>query len=400
MAKLFHLVLAAGAILAVGVVPGIAQGPLTITLSPTSRQANSGNFTLTVNASGVIQTTAAAVVVFGSTNLTTTPVNPTQGFSARQYTATVSNSLIQTAGPVLVYLQIGLNNSAPAIFTVTEAPPSAPQITGLNPTSAQANSGNFNLNITGSGFASGAQVLFGSTTLTPSSISATSIVVAVSNSLIQTQGSVSVQVRSNNLTSNTVTFNVTAAAPTAPQITGLNPTSAQANSGDFNLTITGSGFASGAQVLFGSTTLTPSSVSATSIVVAVSNSLIQTQGSVSVQVRSNNLTSNTVTFSVTAAAPTAPQITGLNPTSAQANSGNFNLTITGSGFASGAQVFFGSTTLTPSSVSATSIVVAVSNSLIQTQGSVSVQVRSNNLTSNTVPSTSPQRHQRLPRSPD
>ncbi len=93
MLKLFRPILAAVAVLAVGCIPAAAQGPLTITLSPTSRQANSGNFTLTVNASGVIQTTATAVVVFGSTNLSTTPVNPTPGSSARQYTATVSNSV-------------------------------------------------------------------------------------------------------------------------------------------------------------------------------------------------------------------------------------------------------------------------------------------------------------------
>ena len=344
-------------------------------LNPTSAQANSGNFNLTITGSGFA---SGAQVLFGSTTLTPSSV------SATSIVVAVSNSLIQTQGSISVTVRVNSVSSNAVTFTVTQPGTTAPQITGLNPTSVPANSGNFNLTLTGSGFASGAQVLFGSTTLTPSSISATSIVVAVSNSLIQTQGSISVTVRVNSVSSNAVTFTVTQPGTTAPQITGLNPTGAQANSGNFNLTITGSGFASGAQVLFGSTTLTPSSISATSIVVAVSNSLIQTQGSISVTVRVNSVSSNAVTFTVTQPGTTAPQITGLNPTSVPANSGNFNLTLTGSGFASGAQVLFGSTALTPSSLSASSIVVAVSNSLIQTQGSVSISVRVNNVSSNTV----------------
>ncbi|MFN0172872.1 MAG: hypothetical protein ACKV22_41365 [Bryobacteraceae bacterium] len=280
--------------LSLGGTPAIGQSPGRVTaINPASRPANSGNFEITVDVSGVIQSQATPQVVFGST-----PLQTRGGVTQTRFVGSVPNSLIQEPGPVPVYVQVGLASFQPLFFEITPRTGSTPQITGLSPSSRQANSGNFTLTISGSGLAAGPQVIFGSTTLTPSSASTTSIGVTVSNNLIQTSGSVPVRVRVNNVDSNTLNFTVTP-APSGPQLTGLTPSSRQANTGDFTLTINGTGFNTTARVIFGTATLTPSNTTATSISVPVTNNLIQTVGTVPVRVRLNNTESNAVGFTVT-----------------------------------------------------------------------------------------------------
>lgn len=249
-------------------------------------------------------------------------------------------------------------------------------ISSLSPASRTVNSGDFDLTINGSGFVTGAQVLFGNATLTPLSITPAAIVVRVGNSFLQTPGAIPVRVRQAGADSNAVDFNVVAAGPT---LTALSPTSRAANSGDFQLTLTGTGFQQGAAVLFGATVLTPTSVTPTQIVTTVTNNLIQQAGPIQVRVRQNSVDTAPLTFTV--AAPAAPVISSISPTSRGANTGDFPLTITGSNFASGATVLFGTTSLTPTSVTATQIVVTVTGNLIQQPGTVPVRVRASGVDS-------------------
>lgn len=252
-------------------------------------------------------------------------------------------------------------------------------ISSLSPTSRTANSGDFDLTINGSGFVSGAQVVFGGSTLTPASITPTAVTVRIANSLIQTPGSVPVSVRQAGTQSNTLTFTV--AQPAGPVLSSISPTSRTANSGDFTLTLTGSNFLSGATVLFGAASLTPTSVTPTQIVATVPNSLIQTPGTVQVRVRSGGIDTGSAAFTVVA--PATPQISSLSPATREAGSGDFQLTITGSNFISAARVQFGGdATLTPSSVTATQIVVTVGNGLIQNTGDYWITVVQNQVQSN------------------
>lgn len=253
-------------------------------------------------------------------------------------------------------------------------------ITSLTPSSRNANSGDFDLTINGSGFVSGAQVNFGGSILTPASVTAAQIVVRIANSLIQTPGAIPVRVRQAGADSNSVDFTVAAGGPT---LSSLSPNSVMAGSAGFDLTLSGANFQQGATVLFGSTSLTPRSVSASTIVVAVPANLIGSAGTVGVRVRQGSIDSNTATFTVTAA--TTPVISSLSPNSRQVNSGDFQLTITGSNFIAGAQVRFGGdATLTPTSLTSTQIVVNIGNSLIQNTGDYYVTVVQNQVSSNPV----------------
>lgn len=85
------------------------------------------------------------------------------------------------------------------------------------------------------------------------------------------EGSVQISASAQGVSSNAVSLAVTAAPCNCPiTITKLSPPMALAGSGDLvSLTITGTGFVSGALVNFGSNILTPSAVSSTSIAVTV-----------------------------------------------------------------------------------------------------------------------------------
>jgi len=157
-----------------------------------------------------------------------------------------------------------------------------------------------------------------------------------------TTGNVVVTV--GGLASNGVTFTV------APKITTLSPTSGPVAT---SVTITGTTFGATqgtSTVTFNGTAATPTSWSATSIVVPVPAGATTT-GNVVVTV--GGLASNGVTFTV------APQITTLSPTSGPVAT---SVTITGTTFGATqatSTVTFNGTAATPTSWSATSIVVPV-----------------------------------------
>src|SRR6266700_701896 len=143
-------------------------------------------------------------------------------------------------------------------------------------------------------------------------------------------------------------LNLDAASPT---ITSLSPTSGAVGA---SVTITGTNFGSTqgtSTVKFNRTAATPTSWSATSIVVPVPAGA--TTGNV--VVHASGVDSNGVTFTVLA----TPSITSLSPTSGAVGA---SVTITGTNFGStqgSSTLKFNGTAATPTSWSATSIVVPV-----------------------------------------
>ncbi len=348
---------------------GQVQQSFITSLSPSSRPVNSGDFELTIIGSGFL---SGAQVLFGGATLTPLSVTGTQ------IVVRVGNSFLQTPGPIPVRVRQADANSNAVDFTVTS---SGATLSSLSPSSVTAGSPDFDLTLTGSGFVQGASVLFGSTVLTPASLSATQIVVRVTANLVATPQSIQVRVRQNN--ADTAPLNLTVTSAPVPSISAISPTSRTAGSEGFDLTITGTNFQSGATVLFGETSLTPRSVSPTQIVVAVTANLIQSPGTIPVRVRQAQVNSNTVNFTVTAVP--VPRIISLSPESREVDSGGFTLTLTGENFVAGARVRFGGdAVLTPSSLTTTQIVASVENSMIQNTGDYFVSVVQNQQESNTV----------------
>lgn len=103
-----------------------------------------------------------------------------------------------------------------------------------------------------------------------------------------------------------ISFSVSTAS--RPVISSLSPSSAVAGSGGFTLTVNGSGFASGATVLWNGTPLATSFISATELTATVTSNLIAFTGIAAITVSSGNQTSGTDTFTISTAATNLSRI--------------------------------------------------------------------------------------------
>jgi hypothetical protein len=159
-----------------------------------------------------------------------------------------------------------------------------------------ANSGPFELLLTGQNLGPNPTVSFDGQGVPVTSASASEIRVQIANSLLQTPRTVPVQVRVGTLDSNILNFTIT---QPAPSIASLSPASRAAGSGDFELEIAGQNLLPNPAVQFGGQGVailgTPT---ATSIRVQIPGERIQQAGSLAVLVQVGPLSAQ-ATFTVT-----------------------------------------------------------------------------------------------------
>jgi hypothetical protein len=338
----------------------VAAEPVITSLNPLAATASGPAFILTVNGTGFL---SGAVVHWNSTALTTTFVNSTQ------LTAQVTANLIATPGAESVTVVEDGVTSAAATFTVS----SGPVITSLSPNTATAGGAAFTLTVNGAGFASGAIVQWNGTTLPTTFVKSNQLTAQVAASFIASPGTATVTVVEGGVTSSSAIFTI---GP-APVISSLSPNAATAGGRAFTLTVNGSGFVSGAVVRWSNSSLPTTFVGANQLTAQVAASLIAAPGTVFVTVFENGVTSGSATFTITS----GPVITSLSPNTATAGGAAFTLTVNGSGFVSGAAVYWNATALTTTFVSATQLTAQVTANLIATPGTVAVTVVENGTTS-------------------
>lgn len=349
-------------------------------LNPASTTAGSGQFTLTIEGGGFV---ADSVVRWNDETLTPNPATRTR----TSLQVTVPANLVQTAGTASITVENpeprgGSSNAR--TFTIGQA--GALLINAITPATASAGSAAFDLTITGEQFLDGATVLWNTTELTPTRVTATEIVVRIPSELLVNAGVANIAVVNpdpDGRTSNTVQFTIGEAAQD-PRIDAINPTSTQAGVAVEPLTITGQNFAQGASVLWGDVPLLPTSVTPTRITITIPANLVATEGTVNVVVvNPDEKRSNAVPFTIGAVA-NGPQITRLNPDTVQPGGPALSLTIEGRNFVSGARVRWNDMTLIPLQVNNTRIVVNIPSSLTATAGTVNiVVVNPDGATSNT-----------------
>ena len=249
----------------------------------------------------------------------------------------VDQTLTRAQAAVLL---VRLLQGSETIGTTTTTSSTAPQVTGIAPSSGPA-AGGTTVTITGSNFASGAQVLFGAT--------ASPSVTYVSADELQAvspagTGTVDVLVADASGTSAAVgadQFTYTAAAPA---VAGISPSSGP-TSGGTTVTITGSNFASDAQVLFGATAASSVTFIDAGVLQAVAPPSATT-GAVNVSVVQPSGTSpatgaDAFTYTTATTPPSSSlSVSGISPSSGSVGS---SILISGTGFTSGAAVYFGST---------------------------------------------------------
>ena len=327
-----------------GTIPGVSA------VSPDAGSTSGGTavtITGTNFASGMIvafgATAATGVTVYSSTSISAT--SPA-GTGTVDVTVTTSNGTSVTSGADL--------------FSY-----GAPTVTAVSP-DAGSTSGGTAVTITGTNFASGATVSFGGT-------AATRVVVVSAASITATSpagtGTVNVTVTTANGPS--VTSGADLFSYGAPTVTAVFP-DAGSTSGGTAVTITGTNFASGLIVLFGS-------IRATNVVFDSSTFITATSppagsGTVQVTVTTNDGTSAISATDLFTYGSVGPTVTAVSPDAGPANGGTA-VTITGTNFASGATVFFGS-------IRATSVVVVSATAVTATSsagtGTVDVTVSTSN----------------------
>jgi IPT/TIG domain len=334
-------------------------------LVPASAAAGSAAMQLIVVGTNFVQGT----IVFwnNGTNqaLTTSFVSPTQ------VTAVLPASLLAASGVAFVSVQNpGPLNSNSVPFTIG-ASATLPTVNSFMPASAAAGGATFQLTVAGANFQNGAIVLWNSNgtaqNLTTGFSNSGSLSALVPAALIATPGIslISVMNPDKNV-SNSSTFNITGSIPILTQLT---PPSAAAGTQGLLVSATGSGFASGSTILWGTTPLPTSFTSATQLTATVGTAQLATSGTTSVTVQSPGGVSNAINFVVG-----GPVISLLSPAGVTAGAPAFTLSVGGDNFVSGAVVNFGGTALTTTFVSTSQLMAAVPATAVAANNSVSVTI--------------------------
>ncbi len=248
----------------------------------------------------------------------------------------VDGTLTRAQAAVLLARLLESNETIGTGTTTPVSTGSAPEVTGISPATGQP-SGNTQVQIDGSNFVPGAQVLFGGTQATSVTYVSPTQIDALSPA---GSGTVSVLVLDSAGTSAATSADLFTYAASAPMVGAISPSTGP-ESGGTGVTITGTGFASGAEVLFGATAATDVTVVSPEEIMATAPAA-SVAGPVNVLVVETSGTSATSAADVFTYTPSTPSstlsVSGISPTQGPVGT---SVVISGTGFASGATVQFG-----------------------------------------------------------
>jgi len=204
-------------------------------VSPASVIAGGNGFTLTVNGSNFA---SSATVKWNGVSVPTTFV------SSQQVTATISASLIASAGFASVNVQNANSSASNALAFRVNNP--APQISSLSPDNAMAGAAPLLLTVSGSSFISGATLLLNGSPRPTTSQTGTQLLTTLSASDLAAAQSITVAVANPEPSagpSNQIAFAITplTSNPT-PTLVSASDTSVPAGWPGFQLTVNGTNF--------------------------------------------------------------------------------------------------------------------------------------------------------------
>jgi hypothetical protein len=266
------------------------------------------------------------------------------------------------------------------VLAISSASAATPTLSSLSPAFIPAAGPTFTLTVNGSGFLSGAIVQWNGSALVTSFVSGTQVTASVPANLILTSGTANVTVvNPGTAASSALTFSINPQVINSPVILSLSPSSAVAGGTAFTITVFGSGFISNfvgtSTVQWNGSALATNFVNGELMTASVPASLVATAGSASVTVQNpDGAVSNPSAFTIGPVSST-PTITNLSPGQATAAGAAFTLTVSGSGFVSGAAVQWNGAALATSFVSGAQLSASVPASLIATAGTASITVQ-------------------------
>ena len=162
--------------------------PVLSALDPPSATAGSGTFTLSLTGSGFLE---------GSQVRWDGADRPTAFVSSSELQAEISDADVAQVGQVEVTVfnpQPGGGSSSPLAFVIDPVPNPVPVLSSLDPPSATEGSDNLTLNLMGSGFFEGSQVLWNGATRPTTFVDSTHLQAEISASDLAVAGPVEVAV--------------------------------------------------------------------------------------------------------------------------------------------------------------------------------------------------------------
>lgn len=343
--------------------------PTIASLNPSYAMTGGPGFTLTVNGTNFISSSA---IDWAGTALTTTYV------SATQLTASVPAADIATSGSpsiTVVNPTPGGGTSNAATFTISSTNP-VPTITSLSPSSMVASYKTLTLTVNGTNFVSNSAVYWNGVAMTTTYSSSSVLTAQIPSIGVATPATANVTVVNpapGGGTSNTVTFSVTGSQPILT-ISSISPTSVTAGAAAFTLTVNGSNFVSGSAVAWNGQNLTTTYVSSSQLTAQVATKWTFYPGSAYiVALSAGNSQSNPALFIVNSA-NASPAITTISPQVATSGSSSFTLTVNGSGFMASSLAAWNNTALATTYVSATQLTALVPASDIASNGTAPITV--------------------------
>ena len=160
-----------------------------------------------------------------------------------------------------------------------------------------------------------------------------------------------------------------------PTINSVSPTTIAAGSAGFTLTVSGTNFVSGTQILWDGVALSTTVVSSTQLTAKVSPQQIATAGNVSIRVmKPDTTTSSTIILTVTGTSNQSFNLASINPYTVAAGSADFTLTATGVGFASGDSITWNGTAVATTFDSSTQLHATIPAASVATAGVAQVAV--------------------------
>lgn len=267
----------------------------------------------------------------------------------------------------------GGGSTPPPVPTPTPTNPS-PSVTSVSPSSALAGSQGFTLTVNGNNFIPSSVVQFNGTARTTTFVSATELQAPITAADIATTAVNKVAVSNpppGGGLSGSVDFAVSNPLPT---VASLNPPFVPQGSPAFTVTVTGTGFVSTSTILLNGSARPTTFISSTTLQAGLTAADAAATGIANIAVTNpapGGGASNSQPFTITIA---APSITLLTPGSAVAGGAGFTLTVTGTGFRSGATVEFNGTALATTFVSTTELQAQVTAAHIASTGAANVMV--------------------------
>lgn len=161
----------------------------------------------------------------------------------------------------------------------------------------------------------------------------------------------------------------------APTVQSISPSTITANAAAVPITVTGTGFLPTSQVLVNGAGIPTIYVNGTELQATIPQSMIVSAGRIAITV-SNGSTVSDSAASASAVAVNNPQpaLASVAPASVLVGSGEINLDLKGTGFVTGASVYWGTSSLPTKFLSSTELIATVGVSLLAQSGSFPVRV--------------------------